>query len=186
MTEPLDGKRFVDISGQFINELDTLSDAIKSTTVISEKEFKERKFPIKFNYETHNWEWNEDEVRKFYEDPENVSRTIYCKKLNVDETDDWGMSGFTPGFIFLEKINYKGSKTLADHASSVGLSIGTDPKTGLGIMNHFDYFPKNKFDYRMIRKDGERRLFEVMCDIFTKRKIESSPRDNTRLLSNGS
>lgn len=191
MSEGMEGKTLVDMSAQMIEELNALSDAVASTSNIAEKKFKERKFPIRYNpkskakLESQKYEWNEDEIRKFYEDPENVSRTVYCKSVNVDELDDLGKFGYTPGFIYIEKKRYEGNKTLADQASSVGLSIGVDPGTGLGVMNHFDYFPKHKFDYQLIRQTEYPEVFAIMCDIFTKKKMGDSQKKNTLLLGRG-
>lgn len=171
MSEGMEGKKLVNISAQLIEELDALSEAVKVTTNITEKKFKETKFPLRFNDKTHRYEWDDKEIRKFYEDSENASRTIYCREVNVDETDNWGLFGYTPGFLYIERKKYEGVKTLNDQASSVGLSIGVDPKTGLGVMNHFDFFPKHKYGYQMIRRTEYPELFNLMCAIFTKRKI---------------
>jgi len=170
----------VDASQQLIDQLDAISDAEKSTTILSEKNFPEKKFPIRYNpnskkvFVWEQYEWNEDEIRKFYEDPENVARTLYCPKVNIDETDDWGMFGYTPSFIYIEKRNYKEQRTLADKAAGLGLSVIKDPKTGLSVMPHFDYFPKHKYDYQLIRQSEYPEVFKIMCDIFSKRKIETN------------
>lgn len=174
-------KRAVDISGQFITELNAIDEASKITKTITEKEFKERKFPLRYNpnslseWEHQKYEWSEGEIRKFYEDPENVSRTIYCPSVNVDDTDDWGIFGTTEAFIYIEKLNYKGNKTLADQASSLGLSIKIDPKTGLGVLGHGDYFPRHKFECCKIKKSEYPEIFTLMCDIFTKKEIKNPP-----------
>lgn len=178
----------VDISEQLITELDALLEAEARTVILTEKDFPERKFPIRWNPNKEIWYervWDEGEVRKFYEDPENISRTIYCKEVNVDELDDWGMFGYTPGFVYIEKVNYKGSRTLADKAASLGLVVAVDPKSGLGIMNHFDYFPKHKFDYTLIRRENDPKLYALMCDIFRVRKLEGERVDNNPLLKSG-
>lgn len=188
MSEGMEGKKPVDISAQMIEELNVLSDTVASTTNIAERKFKERKFPIRYNPESKarfvsdRYEWNEEEIRKFYEDPENAARTVYCKQMNVDETDDWGMFGYTPGFVYIEKKNYESAKTLADQVSAVGLSIGVDPKTGLGLMKHFDYFPRHKFGYQSIRRTEYPEVFDLMCDIFTKKEIQDSSKANAPLL----
>jgi hypothetical protein len=163
----------VDVSQQLIDQLNIISDTEASTTILSENDFPETKFPIRYNYETKEYEWNEDEIKKFCVDPENIERTIYCPKVNVDETDDWGMFGFIPGFIYIEKRNYKGQKTLADKAAGLGLSVIKDPKTGLSIIPHFDYFPRHKYDYQLIRQSEYPEVFKIMCDIFSRKKIET-------------
>lgn len=178
----------VDISDQLINELEALTDAEKTTVKLTERDFPKREFPTKWNPNPDIWyekEWNEKEIRHFYEDPENVRRTIFCKSINVDETDDWGMFGYTPGFIYIEELNYKGAKTLADKATSLGLSIVVDPKTGLGVMNHFDYFPKHKFEYELIKKSKLPDLFKLMCDIFFHKKISDQEQGSGPLLESG-
>jgi hypothetical protein len=170
----------VDVSQQFIDQLDAISDAEKSTTILSEKDFPERKFPIRYNpkkvdkWGTGTHEWDEKEIKQFYEDPENLARTLYCPQVNIDELDDWGMFGFTPGFIYIEKRNYKGQRTLADKAAGFGLSVAKDHKTGLSVIPHFDYFPKHKYDYQLIRLSEYPAVFKIMCDIFSKKKIETS------------
>lgn len=178
----------VNISEQFIDDLRRLSDAEATTQVLDEKDFPEIKFPIRYNPDKkigYRRVWNEDEVRKFYENPENVRRTIYCRNINVDELDDWGMFGYTPGFIFIEKSRYKGIRTPADRAASVGLSIAVDRQTGLGVMNHFDFFPKYKFEYVLVKKDSDRKLFELMCDIFSVKKMGESGQKSPLLGSGG-
>lgn len=176
------------ISDQLIRELEALNEAEATTTIIGEKDFPERKFPIRYNPNSpkqlvsQRYEWDESEIRKFYEDPENVSRTIFCKQINVDELDDWGMFGYTPGFIYIEKKRYEGERTLADKAAGLGLSIAVDPKTGLGVMNHFDYFPKHKFNYQLIRQSEYPEVFKIMTDIFYKRRVEGSQIPDNPLL----
>lgn len=164
-------KKPVDISQQVINELEAIDEADKATIEIKEKDIDERHFPLRWNEEKRDYEWDEEEVRAFYEDPANVSRTVYCPEVNVDLLDDWGMFGFEPGFIFIEKVNYKGSVTLADKAASLGLSMAVDPKTGLGVISHYDYFPKRKFDHQIIRKSDYHGLFNVLGDIFTRKRL---------------
>jgi hypothetical protein len=95
---------------------------------------------------------------------------VYCPQINVDLTDDWGMFGFEPGFILIKKVNYKGSRTLADKAAGLGLSMAVDPKSGLGVVAHYDYFPRRKFEHQIIRKSDYKGLFSVMSDIFTRKK----------------
>ena len=167
----------VDVSQQLIDQLDAISDAKESTTILSENDFPERKFPIRYNPKsTKTWvfekyEWDEKEIRKFYEDPENIARTVYCPEVNFDQLDDWGMFGFTPSFIYIEKSNYKGRKTLADEAAVLGLSVIKDPKTGLSAIPHFDYFPKMKYNYQLIKKSEYPQVFKIMCDIFSRGKL---------------
>jgi hypothetical protein len=176
---------FIDISDQLINELNALDRAEASVVKIDEKKFPKRKMPIKYNPDTCGFDWKEEDIRKFFEDPENVSRTIFCNKVNSDLLDDWGIFGYTPGFIFIEEKNYNGNKTLADRAASTGLSIAVDPKTGLGVMSHFDYFPKHKFEYEVIRQKFDPKLFALMADIFTKRRIESERSNSVPRLGTG-
>lgn len=170
-------RRFINYSEQLIHQLETMEEVLNSTNESSERNFDERKFPIKYNLIKGKCGWNEQEVRQFYSDPENLVRTIYCKNINVDETDDWGMFGFTPGFIYIEGKKYEGNKTLADQAASLGLSVATDPSIGLGLMNHFDYFPKHKYDYQLIRKSDYPEMFELICEIVIKRKLGNSGSD---------
>ncbi len=148
-----------------IEELNALSQAGQEICAVVEENFKEIKFPLK------NDVWSKNEVMKFFEDTSNIHRTIFCKEVNVDEIDDWGMFGYEPDFIFIEKKNYEGARTLADQASLFGLSIARDPKTGLGLMNHFDYFPRHKFEYRVIKRSHDRELFDLLCEIFTKKHL---------------
>lgn len=162
-------KRIIDLSKQTANEFYALDEAAKSTVQVTEKDFPERRFPMKFNPKTYKYDWEEGEIRNFYEDPENIPRTIFCREINVDETDGWGMFGYTPGYIYVEKKRYEGSKTYADEAASFGLSMGFDPKTGLGVMNHFDYFPRYKFEYQLIKKSDQPEIYSIMKDIFNKK-----------------
>lgn len=174
MEPPKDDKPTpIDVSQQFIKEIELIDEAKAKTVEFNERDFPERKFPIRYNKGTKRWEWEEEEVRRFYEDPDNVSRTIYCPRVNNDETDDWGMFGYGPGFTFIEKATYKGERSFADQAALLGLSIVVDPKTGLGVMPHNDYFPKNKFERQLIRRYDRPALFGLLCDIFTKRAITS-------------
>ena len=202
MEDPADklhGKVPVDISGQLIQELERLDETKAKTTKLTEKDFPKKEFPIrpdpnakgiqadngKWYYNWEGYKWNEKEIREFYKDPENISRTIFCRKMNVDELDDWGMFGYEPGFIYIEEVRYKGEKTLADEAASLGLSVAVDPKTGLGVMNHFDYFPKMKFDYQLIRKSEYPEVFEIMCDIFSHKRIGNQGQESSPLLGSG-
>ncbi len=169
----------MDWPDQLIKQLDALNEAELSTRVI-EKKIKERKFPLRWNNELKLYEWSEGEIKDFYDDPENIRRTIYCQSVNIDETDGWGMFGYTPGFIYIERRNYKGSKTFADRFSALGLSVGVEPITGLSIMSHFDYFPRQKFDYRIIKKTENPEIFAVMCNVFNN-KIKSDLSDGKTL-----
>jgi len=174
-------KRPIDLSKQTANEFYALGEAEKSTVKLAERDFSERRFPMKYNPKTYKYDWKENEIRNFYEDPENISRTIFCREINVDETDGWGMFGYTPGYIYVEKKRYEGSKTFADEATSFGLSMGFDQKTGLGVMNHFDYFPKYKFEYQLIRKSDQPEIFAIMKDIFNKKGFADKPANRPQL-----
>jgi hypothetical protein len=175
----------VNISDQLINDLNALSQAEATMTKIGERDFSKRKMPIKYNTWTCQFEWKEEDIRKFFEDPENVSRTIFCNEINVDMLDDYGAFGYTPGFIFIEEKRYNGNQTLTDRMASAGLSIAVDPKTGLGIMQHFDYFPRNKLEYETVRRRHDPKLFALMADIFTKRRIESGGDNSIPRLGTG-
>jgi len=166
-------RKVVDLSGIILRDLDALEKTEKIVRRFREFRFPEIKFPVNvWRPEKREWEGHEDEIRRFYEDPKNIERTIFCPKINNDETDDWGMFGFGPGFIFVESRNYRGRKTLTDRMASAGLSLVVDPKTGLGVMPHYDYFPKNKLKHILIRKYDASDLFNLMVDIFSKKRLE--------------
>ena len=92
------------------------------------------------------------------------------------------MSGYEPGFIYIEGVRYKCASTLADEAATLGLSMATDPGTGLGVMNHFDYFPRHKFDYQLIKKSDYPEVFSIMTDIFTKKNLGDTIAASSHLL----
>ncbi len=147
---------------QFLNELNAISETEKETREIVEKDFPDRKFPLG---------QGEEIIRKFYEDESNISRTIFCPEINVDEIDDWGMFGYTPGFIYIESKRYEGSRTLADEASLLGLSTATSP-SGISLISHFDYFPKYEFNYQLIRKSHYPADFEILLKMFGVKRLE--------------
>jgi hypothetical protein len=161
-------KELVDTSESLIAELEQLREAEMKRVVLEDSNLQKKEFP---DVKIEDWR---EQIEEFYADPENISRTIVCPNINNDLTDDWGMFGYGPGFIYVTGQNYTGETTINDRRSSLGLSIATDPKTGLGFMKHFDDFPRKKYSQRIIQKHDEPELFKLMCDIFNKKSLETS------------
>jgi len=171
-------------SEQFLRELEATLQAESAMEKYEEREFSDKDFPLNWSQMNGKEEWSKKDLENFYEDPANRSRTIFSPNMNNDVTDDWGMFGYGPGFIYISGRTYEGSKTLADKAALLGQSLIIDPKTGLGILKHNDYFPKDKYKSVLIRRYEFPRVFDTMCEIFARRKFEAQKgRDRPRLES---
>jgi hypothetical protein len=96
-----------------------------------------------------------DELGAFFRDtPGAAERLIVCNQINVDLTDDWGMFGYEPGFLFVCGKNYTGASTFNDATFmtelAAGPSITTESGGSIPVLNHYDSFPRTKFDAQFI------------------------------------
>ncbi|MFA6184854.1 MAG: hypothetical protein WCT51_03095 [Candidatus Shapirobacteria bacterium] len=108
-----------------------------------------------------------EELKEFFT-PEMVSRLIKCPKINIDETDDWGMFGYEPGYFFICGIKYKGDKTLNDMALLNGMTLkNSTTKTGYEIteISHADSFPRNKYIYQTITVEKTPKTFTFLRNL---------------------
>lgn len=149
--------------------MNELSTEINSGYV--EKEFPEKTLPFRTNPDTRKHEWDDNNLKEFLNDPENIARIIYCPKFDMDVIDSSGLLGYEELFIFITKKNYIGTESLADEAALKGLSIKIDPDKGFGIISSFDLFPRNKFDYEMIGSVDSPEAFKAMSNILMPKKV---------------
>jgi hypothetical protein len=94
----------------------------------------------------------EKELKEFFTQG-NIKRLIYCPKINIDETDDLGMFGYEPGYIFVNKRNYMGEHNLADTMMFEGVGsemLETKSEHKVQVLSHYDFFPKNKFEKQLL------------------------------------
>ena len=163
----------VNASEQFLKELEATLQAESATEKYEERDFSDKDFPLNWAQMNGKEKWSKEDLEKFYEDPANRSRTIFSPQMNNDITDDWGMFGYGPGFVYISGRRYEGSKTLADKAALLGLSLISDPKTGLGLLKHNDYLPRDKYKLTRITRYEFPKVFNAMCEIFARKKFEA-------------
>ena len=109
-----------------------------------------------------------EEVLKEFFTPDAVQRLVYCPQINRDMTDDWGMFGYEPGYLFVCGRNYEGAHTLADEG--VLKAITTEMiKTASGVelmtIPHYDYFPRHKFMTQGVTAERTPRTFAFLRKI---------------------
>lgn len=94
----------------------------------------------------------EEELKEFFT-PENIQRLIYCPQINIDELDGWGMFGYEPGYIFINKRHYEGIRNLNDQLMFEGKRGDTkSTRSGHKILtiSHYDHFPQGKFAKQLL------------------------------------
>ncbi|MDP4010063.1 MAG: hypothetical protein Q8P53_03730 [Candidatus Shapirobacteria bacterium] len=107
---------------------------------------------------------SEEELKRFFT-PEMISRLVKCPQIKVDETDDWGMFGYEPGYFFVCESRYKGAKRFNDKDLLIGRSLrSATTSTGYSIteIQHADSFPRDKFDKQTITASKTPRTFAFL------------------------
>jgi len=98
-------------------------------------------------------------------------RLILCPKINRDMTDDWGMFGFEPGFIFVCGLAREGERCFNDFFWKTNQSLSWDPVTRLPILPHYDYFPRRKFHSQEITQERTPRTFTFLFQLVKQRRV---------------
>lgn len=107
---------------------------------------------------------SEDVLKEFFT-PEVIQRLIYCPQINRDMTDDWGMFGYEPGYIFVCERRYEGAHTLADEGMLKVITtemIKTASGVELMTIPHYDYFPRHKFITQEITAERTPKTFAFL------------------------
>ena len=121
---------------------------------------------------------SEEELKKFFT-PEVLQRIIYCPKINVDLTDDWGMFGYEPGYIFVCKNRYKGFRTFSDQFFFKGRStqntITTKEGVEILVVPHYDAFPRAKFQSQTITQGRTPKTFEFLKELIRPQNALDKP-----------
>lgn len=164
----------VSVGDDLVGDLEDLIAAREQTVAIVENDIQPRELPGTWNPELRKRVWEEDEVRKFYQDPDNWHRTLFCPKINNDLTDGWGMFGYAPGYIFIRGSRYPGARSIADESMLLATSYAIDEDTGMGLLPHFDSFPYKKLNFDLITKTEDPKLFDLMCDMVAKKLTPES------------
>lgn len=86
-------------------------------------------------------------------------------------TDDWGMFGYEPGYIFIYGRRYDGKRTLNDamilHRMSItGIRITKDNKITIPIIPNYDFFPRYKFYTQEITEERTPDTFAYIDGLF--------------------
>lgn len=105
-------------------------------------------------------------VRAFLTREVMASRLLFCPSINNDMTDDWGMFGYSPGFIFLSARIKDFETTPATELWERGqidavIEIGG---TLLRAIPHFDFFPKGMFEYSLITSYRSGRSYGALLE----------------------
>ncbi len=123
-------------------------------------------------------ELTEEELRAFFTREVIETRLIACAQMNRDETDDWGIYGYEPGFIFIQKgevfqrqpqtINEKewaSGRTLTLHETRGGYNVPT--------MGHKDLFPRSAGELMVqeIRESNTPKTYKFLCTLLTGSEI---------------
>lgn len=107
-----------------------------------------------------------EEVLKEFFTSEVIQRLAYCPQINRDETDDWGMFGYEPGYIFVCGTNYEGTRNFNDLAALSGKTGSDKLKTASGVeiyaVPHFDFFPRKKFTTQKVTAERTPRTFAFL------------------------
>lgn len=121
---------------------------------------------------------SEEELRKFFT-PEVLQRIIYCPKINVDLTDDAGMYGYEPGYIFVCKSRYKGFQSISDQLFFEGRSTQNSITTKEGVeiltIRHYDFFPRAKFQSQTITQRRTPKTFRFLNEIIRPQNALDKP-----------
>ena len=108
---------------------------------------------------------SEEVLRKFFT-PEVIQRLAYCPKINRDETDDWGMFGYEPGYIFVCGTAYEGARSFNDQAALIGKRGDDKIKTASGVeiytIPHYDFFPRRKFINQKVTAERTPKTFAFL------------------------
>lgn len=124
--------------------------------------------------ETLQFPWIEgntpsDEEMKDFFTPDIVSkRLIYCQKINIDQTDDWGMFGYEEGFIFIETLRRTGEHCFNDSCWNSGESVRESKEYDILEIPHYDFFPRAKFDFVIITKSRLPMVFAFLQEYLRK------------------
>lgn len=111
----------------------------------------------------------EEALENFFKKEVIEDRLIFCPKINSDLTDGWGMFGYLPGFIFIKKMNYTGSRCINDAIWLQGLTprltfaeASESCPYEIAMLDHFDYFPRSKYSYSIITQKENERIFAFL------------------------
>lgn len=110
---------------------------------------------------------DDPEVLRAFFTPEIVQkRLIYCPQINNDLTDDWGMFGYSQGFIYIIEKRHNDTTTFNEDMWQLGR---TDKGLELGdhfmrYIPHYDFFPRTMFNANIIREEVDRRVFSAFCE----------------------
>lgn len=122
------------------------------------------KIPFSWSKDHTIIEPSEEELKEFFT-PDVIQRLVYCSQINRDMTDDQGMFGYEPGYIFVNSRKYEGAQTLADEgmlkAKTIGM-IKTASGAELIIFPHYDYFPRHKFSTQLITAERTPKTFAFL------------------------
>ncbi len=108
---------------------------------------------------------SEEVLREFFT-PEVIQRLAYCPQINRDETDDWGMFGYEPGYIFVCGTAYEGARSFNDQAVLMGKRGDDKIKTASGVeiyvIPHYDFFPRHKFINQKVTAERTPKTFAFL------------------------
>ena len=135
---------------------------------------------------------SEEVLREFFTSEVMTQRLFYCPSINRDLTDDWGIFGYEPGFIFLCGSRYEGAKTIADenflrrtNMITAGSELSETDRAlleafggvpnwarlisprgvSIGFIDHYDFFSRTKLITQEITPSRTPRTFEYLDDI---------------------
>ena len=121
---------------------------------------------------------SEEELKKFFT-PEVLQRIIYCPKINIDLTDDFGMFGYEPGYIFVCKSRHKGFQSFSDQFFLEGRTtqntIATKEGVEILVVPHYDVFPRAKFQSQTITQRRTPKTFEFLNKIIRPQNALDKP-----------
>lgn len=143
-------------------------DAFPSVMCIDRGRFPKMEFPAKYVAGTQKYEYQENEVRKFYKNPQNVRRTIFVQNVPNDVTDARNIFGSGPVFIFIESVKPDVSDN-PDVSSNKFIPVSINSEIGLVAIPDLESFPSNldivkipEFDcpdlYNLIKKIMQKKI----------------------------
>ncbi len=104
-------------------------------------------------------------LHEFFTSEVMSQRLILCPEINRDMTDDWGIFGFEPGFIFVCSLAHEGEHCFNDFFWKTNQSLSWDPVTKLPILPHYDCFPRRKFHSQEITQERTPRTFAFLFQL---------------------
>lgn len=137
-------------------------DAFPSVMCIDKGRFPKIEFPAKYVAGTQEYEYQKNEVRNFYKNPQNVHRTIFVQNVPNDVTDARNIFGSGPAFIFIESVK-------PDVSNNMFIPVSINSEIGLVGIPDLESFPTNldivkisEFDcpdlYNLIKKIMQKKI----------------------------